>query len=56
MNPEPVVEEESDNEKEIDDEEMAYNLNKKFTKNFTKSNDALKRTQAFMGKVKRIGK
>ncbi len=55
MNPPEVEEAESDNEKEIDDEEMAYNLNKKFSKNFNKSNDALKRTQAFMGKVKRLG-
>ncbi len=55
MNPPEPEYIESDNEKEIDDEEMAYNLNKKFSKSFTKSNDALKRTQAFMGKVKRLG-
>lgn len=53
--PEEKVESESD-DKDVDDEEMAYNLSKKFSKNFTKSNDALKRTQLFMGKVKRLGK
>lgn len=58
MNPEPELIE-SDHEKEIDDDEMAYNLNKKFNKNqrFKKNNEALmKRTQEFMGKVKRLGK
>ena len=55
MNP-PEEKIESEDDKDVNDEEMAYNLSKKFSKNFNKSNDALKRTQAFMGKVKRLGK
>lgn len=53
----PVQEEviESDDEKEFDDEEMAYNLSKKFNSK-KKINDPLKKTQAFLGKVKRLGK
>jgi hypothetical protein len=47
---------ESDDDKDVDDEEMAYNLNKKFGSTFKKNNDPLKRTQAFLGKVKRLGK
>ncbi len=54
-NNETVESSESDNEKDVNDDDMAQSLNKTVAKKFTKTNSILKRSEIFLKKVKRLG-